>query len=281
MNNNRSKIMARVIGFYLLVLLSQIVAITLMTTLFISNGENSGTMTELTEFAMVYVLENSTTILLISNLFLLLSLFLLAKKGKQSFFAYTGLGAKTTGPILLLSAVCGIAANFWMSIVLNLMPLPTDLISSYVESSSTLISDNQVLDFIVVALLAPLMEELIFRGVIYKNLALLMPGGVVVVLQAMLFGGMHSGIIWMAYATVIGCVFGYIRYLSGSLKASVLAHIGFNAASYAFAYITTQQITQMTLIALLLASGFLTVVTVYGIRFRSLEQNKMPPNTKV
>jgi hypothetical protein len=82
-------------------------------------------------------------------------------------------------------------------------------------------------------LVAPLVEETIFRGYIYPVLArgLGIPAGII--LTGMLFGLMHAQQLWGGWAqigliTLVGIVLTMVRARTGTVFASFLVHLGYN-----------------------------------------------------
>lgn len=77
-------------------------------------------------------------------------------------------------------------------------------------------------------LIAPISEELIFRGVTMKYAEKAMPFIAANILQAFLFGLFHANVIQGAYAFVVGLFCGYVCHKGGSLYLSILFHMLFN-----------------------------------------------------
>lgn len=77
-------------------------------------------------------------------------------------------------------------------------------------------------------IIAPISEELIFRGVTMKYAVKTMPFWAANLMQAFLFGLFHANIIQGAYAFVVGLFCGYVCYKGGSLYLSILFHMMFN-----------------------------------------------------
>lgn len=59
-----------------------------------------------------------------------------------------------------------------------------------------------------------------------------MPAWLAVLLQGLVFGLIHGQVLWMIYATCFGILLGWVRVKTGSLRASMLLHIGFNTSSF-------------------------------------------------
>lgn len=77
-------------------------------------------------------------------------------------------------------------------------------------------------------LIAPVSEELIFRGVTMKYAVKCMPFFAANMFQAFLFGLFHANVIQGVYAFVIGLFCGYVCYKGGSIYLSILFHMLFN-----------------------------------------------------
>lgn len=87
-----------------------------------------------------------------------------------------------------------------------------------------------VLIYIYICLLGPILEELIFRGVLLEGLRKY--GNLFgIIMSAVLFGLMHQNIAQCLPAMAIGLVWGYIAVKSGSLIPSIFLHILNNTMS--------------------------------------------------
>ena len=82
--------------------------------------------------------------------------------------------------------------------------------------------------------IAPVVEETIFRGYIYPVFARSFGVGASIILTGTLFGMMHAPQLWggwgqIALLIVVGIVFTYVRSRTGTVLASFLMHVGYNA----------------------------------------------------
>lgn len=77
-------------------------------------------------------------------------------------------------------------------------------------------------------LIAPISEELIFRGVTMKYAAKAMPFFLANMFQAFLFGLFHGNVVQGTYAFVVGLFCGYVCFKGGSIYLSILFHMMFN-----------------------------------------------------
>ena len=76
--------------------------------------------------------------------------------------------------------------------------------------------------------LAPVTEELIFRGLSLKILEMEFPFWAANILQAFYFGTMHGNMVQGIYAFLSGMVLGYLVKRKGTLAAGILCHFGVN-----------------------------------------------------
>lgn len=80
-------------------------------------------------------------------------------------------------------------------------------------------------------LVIPIAEELLFRGVVFRRLRLLVGGTPAVVCSALLFGVMHFNLVQFLYASALGLFLAWLYARTGRLSAAVLAHMAANLAA--------------------------------------------------
>lgn len=120
------------------------------------------------------------------------------------------------------------ALGLFVAINLALTLLPAVWLSDYNGHMELLLSTG-LIPALSIAVAGPLAEELMFRGVIQTRLEQAMPVWAAVVLQAVLFGVVHGTPVQMAYAFLLGLVFGFLRSRTGSILPGFAAHAAFNA----------------------------------------------------
>lgn len=150
-------------------------------------------------------------------------------------------------PTLLTAASLMPALYLVVSVVLVL--LPEAWTENYSEASAD-ITGGTVTAVIAVAVVAPIVEELIFRGLVMNRLSHAMPGWLAVVLSAAVFGLCHGELVWFTYAFVLGALFGWIDLRAGSIWPSILGHVAFNAIGQVFSFIPETEEGTELLIAL-------------------------------
>lgn len=81
------------------------------------------------------------------------------------------------------------------------------------------------------ALFAPLVEELFFRGLLLRALLRRTPPGVSIVLSGLLFALAHFEAVQFAGLALFGCVLGFLAWRTARLGPGIAAHAAFNAAA--------------------------------------------------
>ena len=98
-------------------------------------------------------------------------------------------------------AVLGFGLSMALSSALTVIPLPGELIGSYGEVSGKLFyGPDQILVFLSVLILAPVAEEIIFRGLMMFRLQREFNEKQSVLISAFLFAILHKNILWILYA---------------------------------------------------------------------------------
>lgn len=136
----------------------------------------------------------------------------------------------TIVPLFLI--ICGYTGQLFVDGALALCrPVFPEAFAAYDKmlSGVTGVSSSGVM-LLAVILLAPIGEELLFRGLILKYAQRCMPVTACILLQALLFGLYHGNIIQGIYAFVLGIVLGVLAYRYDSILPGILFHIVINAS---------------------------------------------------
>jgi membrane protease YdiL (CAAX protease family) len=93
--------------------------------------------------------------------------------------------------------------------------------------------------------IAPLVEEVVFRGLLFAICEREVGMRIAVVITAALFAGLHIPEYWPAWnhiliIFVVGMVFSLARGMTGSLTPSVILHIGYNSLMMTGLFFSTQ-----------------------------------------
>jgi membrane protease YdiL (CAAX protease family) len=95
---------------------------------------------------------------------------------------------------------------------------------------------NTVLLALVVVVGAPIVEELVYRGLIQRSLATVVPKWPALLLAAIWFAAIHLAPVETPGLFVAGLLFGGCVTLTGRLGPAMVAHAAFNAAGLLMAF---------------------------------------------
>ena len=112
------------------------------------------------------------------------------------------------------------------------------------------IIDRALLFVAMAVLVAPLVEETLFRGYLYPMFARAFGIAPSILLTGLLFGLMHGaqlGWTWglVAILTAVGVIFTLVRARTGTVLASFLMHLGYNGLISVAALVSTHGFTKM------------------------------------
>ena len=77
---------------------------------------------------------------------------------------------------------------------------------------------------IVIIIGAPLVEELLFRGVLFEELSRIVSTKTTIILTALIFGIYHFNILQTPNTIIMGLVLAYVYYKTRSIKAPIIIH---------------------------------------------------------
>ena len=116
-------------------------------------------------------------------------------------------------------------------LVFEFLPGAEALYASYEE-----IAQPSLATFITAILLAPVLEEILFRGIILKGFLHQFGSWKAILLSAALFGVFHLHPLQMINAFAMGVVLGFAFWRTGSLGLAILLHLFNNALSFFSSY---------------------------------------------
>ncbi len=178
---------------------------------------------------------------------------------------------KTMGSILFLGIGLQLLTNLFMQIAYVIMPSAMEEYAALVETVG--IGQANVISMLATVILAPIVEEIIFRGVTMR-LAQKAGAGFLAanLIQAVAFGIYHFNLVQGIYATVIGLALGYVAYKYRSIYPSILLHLAYNLAATLLG--ASAQILPDTMATQAVLVVVMIVATAAGIWFLKADQRE-------
>lgn len=132
-------------------------------------------------------------------------------------------------------AVLGVGAQFAAVVIIMVL---YSLLPALAENSageqlkSMMQSPYPILDFLHIAVMTPIVEEVLFRGIVYNKMKKAMPVSVAIVLSGLVFGAAHMNLEQFLYAAPLGMIMAAAYEKYGSIIAPVAVHFAFNGGNY-------------------------------------------------
>ena len=147
-------------------------------------------------------------------------------------------GKKIIDVVLII--IIGLALQLVISAALTLIePFIPKLMGEYSELMEQAFDTNWP-SIIALVVMAPISEEIFFRGVALEYARRSSRKlWFVVVVQALAFGVAHGNLVQGTYAFVVGSVLGFICLRVGDLPTSMIGHFAVNASSFFVGYFFT------------------------------------------
>ena len=203
--------------------------------------------------------------MLIGAILTLLIYFIIEKIKKTSLAKETDM-KMVTGKQMALTVVGALGGMFFLNFMLNILPIPADLIGDLNSGMSSLTSYPFWLAILVNAILIPILEEVVFRGYLFNRLGKAMPAVVAAVISSVVFGLCHGGLVWAIWAGVTGLVICVVRVKSGSIIPGMIFHIIMNTFGMIVSYFPVlEKLNNTGMYVLTAVGGILLAVYIVGI----------------
>lgn len=196
------------------------------------------------------------------------------KKRKNSLgIRYTAPGVKRLGVVFVLGMSAAVSVNVIVSLsqIARFSP-------KYQQVSEVIYSGGLFMEIVSAVIAAPILEELFFRGMIYKRLRDMINVKAAVVISALFFGAFHGNLVQFVYAFIIGLMLAYVYEKFKTIWAPVIFHVGANLISVLITEFMPQSMNNAAVIlGAMLISMVLTFVLlkyVYGYNAGSVSVQK-------
>ena len=132
---------------------------------------------------------------------------------------------------MLMAILGGLLLGRGFNLLIGLTPLPT-LFPGYETASDSLYTGSLLSLVAASVVTAPILEELLVRGILYRNLkrALQNPYAAIAC-ASLLFGILHGNLVQGLFAFLIGLYLNWVYEAEGSLLPAILVHGAVNAST--------------------------------------------------
>lgn len=155
-------------------------------------------------------------------------------------------------------AILSVSVSVFLNILLLRLNLP-EYSERYQEASTVLYSPPFWQQIVCNGIAAPIIEELLFRGVLFRVLRKWIAFPWAMILSAVIFGAYHGNLVQFVYAGLCGVLLAYLYEKYNSILAPIMSHMFMNTVAIVF--------TQWGVFAQIMKSGLVStmVMLVCGV----------------
>ncbi len=166
----------------------------------------------------------------------------------------------------------GICALFAVSIGLSLFYSLFPELSNYSNSETIdqlLSGGNPVMQFFSISIVTGIIEETIFRGLIYNTLKKTMSVPFAVILSSVIFGIAHMNIEQFFYTSLLGVLMALVYEKYNTIFAPIIVHATFNGSNYILGALSFEN--DMPYIAIMILAVAIFLITTALVFFSGRE----------
>lgn len=220
-----------------------------------------GSLDELQEYVMEIYNQYAMLLVMMAALLTIPICFMILrrdwKKG-ENLFREKEISVSKWILLAILGMAASISLNDWIALSGIIL-----IFDGFEQVAEALYGGNFFIEFFAIAVAAPLVEELIFRGLVYRRIRELSGAKFAIILSALYFGVYHMNVVQGLYAFILGILLAWAYEKYQTLTAPILFHAAANLISVIctegnFSYRTT-------IIGVLLEIVISTICMIYAI----------------
>lgn len=141
---------------------------------------------------------------------------------KRAVFKETVCKGKVIGSLVIAAVGCYCLDILVASLVSIISPEALEVFNSSMEA---VLGGDELMAFLVVVFLAPIAEEILFRGIIFNMLSKHWSELAAIIVSTVLFGLYHANLMQAIYVLPIGLLLGYTAYKCKSVLPCIVIHM--------------------------------------------------------
>lgn len=145
---------------------------------------------------------------------------------KKEYIEYEKINVLSYGLILLSAITACIGANQLLTIIRL-----DEIFPGYKQFEQAIFGGSILIQVLAAVILAPIIEELLFRGLVFKRLNSYVGRIPAMLISSVFFGAYHGNVVQGVYAFIVGMLFVYIYDKYKTIWAPILAHVIANLTS--------------------------------------------------
>ncbi len=130
------------------------------------------------------------------------------------------------GSLVVGFGICGIS-GLWIMLAEQLPSLQKS-VEAMNAGAENIAGGNAFGTFMIAVIAAPIVEEILFRGIVLRSMLKFTPAWAAILISSVLFGAYHLNIVQAAYATLMGIAAGILYEKKRNLLFPILVHFANN-----------------------------------------------------
>lgn len=179
------------------------------------------------------------------------------------------------GQIKAMDFIMAIVGGAGVSIALNIVIALTNMAgkdTAFVEVSDLITNNPLIVTIICAGILIPIVEEILFRGLIFNRIKHQYNFLAGLLISSLLFGIYHGNIVQGIYATLLGIFLGFAYHKTKSILIPVFIHMGGNTFVSIYAKLgENEENIGILVVTVAISIIFALIGTIYFIN-RKVEQ---------
>lgn len=171
--------------------------------------------------------------------------------------------------IKAIDIVMAIVGGAGIAIALNIIIALTGMAgkdTAFVEVSDSITSNPLIVTIICAGILIPIVEEIIFRGLIFNRIKYQYNFVAGLLISSLLFGIYHGNIVQGIYATLLGIFLGFAYHKTKSILIPIFIHMSGNTFVSIYAKLgENEENIWILMIAVVISIIFALIATIYFI----------------
>ncbi len=154
------------------------------------------------------------------------------KLKQKDFFEH---GKKAGLLVYLLTCTVSFGLAMGLNILIAAVKLQ-EIFPEYSQAAEQMYAEHGVIVLLATLVMAPVMEELIFRGLCFGRIRQFTGKGMTVLLTGLLFGIYHMNLVQFVYATVMGVFFALLYERYRDIRVTMAAHFAANLCAVVLSF---------------------------------------------
>lgn len=137
----------------------------------------------------------------------------------------------------ILYIIClGMCSCIFMNVLLTFLNVH-ELSTNYQNVEASIYQSSIFVQLLGMGVIAPAMEEMIYRGLLYRRMRTMVPALPAILVSALLFGIMHGNLVQFIFASVLGTLLAAVYEKYKKVSIPILMHVVINITSLGMSWI--------------------------------------------